>query len=121
MILKLIREPMGPERTFGVLFTDGYFQCFTMENTMKIIPSGIYSFIFYDSPKNKCVVPLLQSVPGRSTIEIHPANFESELEGCIAVGTSKNDTMLLNSKEAFNNLMLKIRNEKYNSIWIQDK
>lgn len=121
MILRLIREPQGTERTFGVLFVNGYYQCLTMENTLKIIPPGEYDIVFYDSPKNKMRVPLLNKVPNRDYIEIHPANFEFELEGCIAVGTNKTDTMLLNSKEAFNKLMGKIRDSKTNSIWIQDK
>ena len=108
MIIRLIREPSKPDTTFGVMFLDGFFQCLTLENSHKIIPSGQYNITFYDSPRNKCIVPLLNGVMNRSEIEIHPANFFSELEGCIAVGTSKNDTMLMNSRAAFDVLMGRI-------------
>lgn len=113
VLLRLIREPHGPERTFGVLFVDKYFQCLTMENTSKIVEAGEYTITLYNSPKNKRVVPLLMSVPNRSMIEIHPANFEIELEGCIAVGTDKTDSMLLNSQTAFGRLMTKMINGNY--------
>lgn len=108
MIIRLIREPSGPDCTFGVMFIDGFYQCLTLENTHKIIPAGEYDITFYDSPHNKTLVPLLMNVPGRSEIEIHIANFFSELEGCIAVGTIKDLTMLMNSQAAFGTLMAKL-------------
>lgn len=118
MKLKLIRESSGIDCTFGVLFVDGYYQCFTLENTHKIIPAGIYPTAFYNSPKNKRVVPLLLNVPGRSEIEIHIANYFTELEGCIAVGLSFDSKSLYQSTNAFVALMNKIQSSKDLSIEI---
>src|SRR5690348_7201859 len=108
MKLRLIREPSRPNTTFGVLFIDGFFECFTLENTSKIIPAGIYSIKLYDSPKFHRAVPQLQNVPNRSFIEMHPANFYTDLEGCIGVGEGMNATMLENSRDAFDKLMMKV-------------
>lgn len=118
--MRLIREPSTPNTTFGILFIDGYFQCFTLENTEKIIPAGTYPITFYDSPRNKCIVPLLNNVLGRSEIEMHVANWPTELEGCIAVGNDKDATMLLNSREAFQALMIKIGSATNIVIKIED-
>src|SRR6185503_16039490 len=87
----------------------GYYHSFTLENREKIIPKGKYEFELYDSPNNNRIVPLLKNVPNRSYIEIHIANEYDELLGCIAPGNIKTDSMILESKKAFDSLMLKIR------------
>lgn len=108
MVIRLIREPGGNDNTFGVMFLDGFYQAFTLENSRKIIPAGEYNIKFYNSPKNKRIVPLLQDVTNRTMIEIHPANFFHELEGCIAVGNGKTQHQLLESIGAFEKLINKI-------------
>lgn len=108
MKLNLIREPSNSDTTFGVLWVDDYFECFTLENSHKIIDPGTYQLVKYYSPHNKMDVPLLVQVPGRSEIEIHPANYYTELEGCIAVGTDISKPMLENSRNAFTQLMSKL-------------
>lgn len=105
MTLRLVRQPHTAVTTFGVLFVDGFFQCVTLENSLKIIPAGTYEFEYYNSPKHKKIVPLLKNVPNRSMIEIHIANWAYELQGCIAVGTKINETMLTESEAAFTKLM----------------
>ena len=112
MNLRLLREiPDGFQNQWGILLVDSKFQCYTLENLTKSIPVGKYKISFYQSPKNNRMVPLLNSVPNRSYIEIHIANYFYELEGCIAVGEYKTDKALMSSASAFNKLMLKIRNE----------
>jgi hypothetical protein len=32
------------------------------------------------------LIPRLHEVPGRTDIEIHPANYDTDLRGCIGVG-----------------------------------
>lgn len=117
--IRLIREPSDIDNTFGVLFIDGYYQCFTLENSHKLIPVGTYDITFYNSPKNLMVVPLLKEVPGRTMIEIHPANLYSELEGCIAPGTGKTNEQILNSRIAFYSIMDKIQKRVNNQITIE--
>jgi hypothetical protein len=112
MVIRVIRQPSGVDTTFGVMFIDGYFQCFTLENSHKIIPAGSYPISLYDSPHNRRVVPLLHNVPNRSEIEIHVANYYHDLEGCIGVGADMNDTQLVSSTVAFVELMSKIGNNQ---------
>ncbi len=49
------------------------------------IPVGTYVFNIYNSPKHGPTW-MTSNVPGRSYIEIHAANWPSELLGCIGVG-----------------------------------
>jgi hypothetical protein len=107
--LRLIRQPCNDNATFGVLFVNNFFECFTLERTDRIIPAGTYDLILYQSPRHKRLVPLLQKVPNRGMIEIHIANYPVELEGCIAVGNNFTTKMLMSSTKAFTALMSKIK------------
>lgn len=73
------------------------------------IPEGNYHFHLYPSPKFKRHVPLLDDVPGRKYIEIHPGNTLQDTLGCILVGTAstlKDGTPILkDSRKAFGKLM----------------
>lgn len=83
------------KETFGVLFDQrNNRMCFTIERPwldnqpqLSCIPAGTYLFYRFQSPHNGDVWRT-DSVPGRTAIEIHSANFASQLEGCIAVGSS---------------------------------
>lgn len=93
MSLTLERYIHGEKATIGRLLTEtGAMVCYTLELPKTGLPcriiEGIYRVAQYESPANKCRVWLLSGVPGRSFIEIHPANYPSELKGCIAPGTS---------------------------------
>lgn len=57
-----------------------------------------------DSAHFGMIVPGID-VPNRTDIEIHPANYPSQLLGCIAVGESIDGDALGNSKSAFGHLM----------------
>jgi hypothetical protein len=70
----------------GELFIQQQHAAFTLENLADAIPSGSYKIALYPSPSWRRIMPLLENVPGRTYIEIHPANLASELKGCIAVG-----------------------------------
>ena len=77
--------------TFGTLKTNGY-SCVTVEREwlnndpdVSCIPLGAYECSIYDSPKHGKVY-LVKNVPNRSMIEIHIANVQQELLGCIGLG-----------------------------------
>lgn len=79
--------------TIGELFIDGEFFCYTLERdwvdnkpSVSAVPLGVYRVDFTMSPRFKRKLYLLDAVPGRSGIRIHPANQQKELEGCIALG-----------------------------------
>lgn len=77
--------------------TDVLFQAKTLElpdllNQKRIscIPEGIYTCVKHTSPKfGDCV--WIQNVPNRDEILIHPANYKSDLLGCIGLGDAHID------------------------------
>lgn len=94
----LIRGPSTDEGTFSTLkFGDVEIRAIELpwrgnRPQVSCIPLGEYRCEIRYSPKHKMDVYGLQHVPGRSDIEIHPANFagdvekfmKAELLGCIA-------------------------------------
>lgn len=111
MKLTVTRMDTTDKGIFGHLTCDGdSFNCVTLENDEKEIPTGTYRVTLFDSPRFKYKVPLLHDVPGRSFIEIHPLNYESESQGCIGVGLSRRGFSLAESRSAFNALMKVLEN-----------
>lgn len=95
---------------------DNNHLCYTIElpwlnnHPMKsCIPAGTYTANSYFSPKHGFNVWRLAGVPDRSFIEIHPANFVSDLLGCVGVGDSQGQIngvpAVLNSQETFKMLL----------------
>lgn len=104
-LIRLKRLDYTDQGIFGHLEWDD-FDCVTLERDDTVIPPGTYKITLYDSPKFKRKVPLLH-VPGREFIEIHPANWEYQLEGCIAVGENREGFAIEHSRDAFNQMMSK--------------
>lgn len=84
------------DATIGVLSIDGVANPIwhTIEkpwrdNEVKVscIPEGEYQVVSYSSAKYPDAWEL-KDVDGRTYILIHPANWESQLQGCIAPGLS---------------------------------
>lgn len=103
--LKLIRQPTLKSTTFGDLFLDMAWFCFTLEPTIRerpgvdvsiwkvakvtAIPAGRYRLELYNSPRHGRETLQLVGVPGFSNVQIHVLNDDSETEGCIGVGEAK--------------------------------
>lgn len=88
----ILRGPSTEHGTFGQLIMAG-FTCVTLErpwlnnkSSVSSIPAGKYKCLWTYSPRFKKRVYLVDAVPGRSGIRIHPANLASQLNGCIALG-----------------------------------
>lgn len=80
------------------------------------IPRGTYKVILSVSPRFKKkrwaqkyggLVPEIVGVKGYSGVRIHPSNYASELEGCIAVGENKVKGGIINSVKWYEELMSK--------------
>lgn len=77
------------------------------------IPYGTYKVVITQSArftkmKRKPVfTPQLLNVKGFDGIRIHPANFASQLEGCIAPGLKFDEVlgMMKNSRDAYNEIL----------------
>ena len=112
MEIDLWRKIFSPKSTIGDMEINSLFECNTIEDfdrglmsTMPLeyikarklygvtcIPYGRYQIVIAKSQKRSLKsgkdvsVPFLIAVPAFTAIEIHPANFASELLGCIAPG-----------------------------------
>lgn len=110
MTYTLQRLSDSGNETFGSLLDeDDNHLCVTIERPWlgnhpdtSCIPEGTYDFYRFQSPHNGDVWRT-DSVPDRTAIEIHSANFAHQLEGCIAVGNAIGEIdgipAILNSKQ----------------------
>lgn len=94
--MKLYRREQTDRETLGHLCTDEErLVCVTLERPrldnrpmVSCIPAGTYTCRRRHSPHFNCDVFQIMDVPGRDFIEIHPANYVHELEGCVGLGRS---------------------------------
>lgn len=75
------------------------------ENWLPKIPPDSYVCTRYKSPHFGYEVFLINNVPGHDHCEIHIANWERQLDGCIALGESEQGDMLVNSAKVFKAFM----------------
>ena len=127
MKLLLKRTQCGKVSTLGELFVDGKPECFVLEDPDRqleinpdakvmhdtCIPRGTYQVIVTFSNRFKKELPLLVDVPGFAGVRIHPGNDNrTDSSGCLLPGTSfvseGEAFKVLNSREAFRRLFLKI-------------
>lgn len=115
MELFLTRYKTGPDGTFGSLSWNGK-SLVTLEKAWQdnepdksCVPAGTYELLINFSPHFDCPTPILLDVPCRTNIRIHPANWQTQLQGCIAVGEHEaainGRPGLADSNRAFNDLM----------------
>lgn len=94
---QLVRYKDSPVDTLGLLFFNGRFICYTLEDESRAvkvkgetrIPAGDYHVGLHDSPKftsrygHKMLHVL--NVPNFDYILFHPGNAETDTDGCILV------------------------------------
>ena len=131
MKLDVYRYSDNRESTLGLLFIDGCFECYTLEDEARSkkvfgetrIPSGSYTiklrtegghhsryahkFSFHKG------MLWLQDVPNFKWILIHIGNTDNDTAGCLLVGNSVNnntlgDGKIGNSTEAYINMYKKV-------------
>lgn len=84
----LIREKPDGIAVRGKLYQEnGEFICQTLENNKYLILPLIYRLSVTYSPKFKRPLPLVNDVPNRSGIRIHPGSKPEHSRGCILVKT----------------------------------
>jgi Family of unknown function (DUF5675) len=109
------RQEITSIATVGEFFVDGVHFCWTIERPLTTtdgspvaIPPGTYAIQMLFSPHFNMIVPHLINVPGRTEIEIHPANYPTDVKGCIGVGFIKEVNAVGHSQAAFHALMSKL-------------
>lgn len=109
-LVRVERKKTTADAYFGNVFIGEEFVCYSMERIAVAVPAGLYSARMELSPHFGFSTPHLD-VPGRTYIEIHPANFPAQLEGCIAVGEAIDGDALDNSRAAFDLVVSKLPQE----------
>jgi len=118
MHLRVIREPSTPGGTFGALYVDGVWLCWTLEDRLRegpkvpgdtAIPAGSYPVVLSMSARFRKTLPEVQNVPGFSGIRIHSGNTAQDTEGCLLVGQTRISTQICYSKQALEALMTKLQ------------
>lgn len=110
MKLQVIRTQFGRDATNGLLFIDGLFECYTLEDQYQevkvmhetCIPEGTYDIKFrtvggfherYKKRYGNSHYGMLhlQDVPGFTYILIHSGNTDEHTSGCLIVGETQQD------------------------------
>lgn len=92
---------VGP-RTFGHMYADGQFMCYTLEDAVRevpgqpvavwkikghtAIPSGRYRITLEHSPRFGPDTLTVHDVPGFTGVRMHAGNTEADTEGCPLLG-----------------------------------
>jgi len=118
MKLQVVRTQFGKDATNGLLFIDGIFECYTLEDqyqAVKVmhetcIPEGKYNIEFrktggfhakYSERYKNAHYGMLhiQDVPNFTYILIHTGNTDEHTSGCLIVGETQQDLEI--SKDGF--------------------
>lgn len=94
-MLTLIRDLRTENAVMGRLYFCGKMICYTLENTSKLIPCGLYSVQNSISPKFKRELPLIYNsttVKASRGIRIHRGNTAKDSQGCVLVGMDQHGT-----------------------------
>jgi len=142
MKIDVIRFQMGKDATNGLVFIDGKFECYSLEDEYRdvkvmhetCIPEGEYDIIYrtvggfhtkYSArygAEHKGML-WLQDVPGFTYILIHSGNTDQHTSGCLIVGETQTDLdrtkdgFIGNSGDAYKKMYKKVssaldKNEK---------
>ena len=140
MKLQVVRTQFGKDATNGMLFIDGVFECFTLEDqeqAVKVhsetaIPLGTYNVVLrqagkfdtrysakYGNTWHKGML-WIQDVPGFEWILIHTGNTDEHTAGCLLVGETQQDLdkgkdgFVGGSGDAYKKMYPKVRNALQN-------
>ena len=115
-MLTLVRYTRTDEAILGSLYLNGAFICYTLENSAKAIPCGMYTVQNSKSQKFKRELPLLHNakVPASRGIRIHRGNTFKDSQGCVLVGMGRDSdkSALTESTNAEVMVTMICRNEK---------
>ena len=135
MKLDVVRTQFGADATNGMLFIDGVFECYTLEDEYRdvkvmhetCIPEGEYEIKLrteggfhsrylkrYGADFHKGML-WLQDVPQFTWILIHTLNDSTQTSGCLGVGSAQQDLdldakgLITQSRDAYMRLYPKVR------------
>lgn len=109
MTLRVLRVDGTAFRTIGLLLVDGRFDCYTLEDALRLgpkvpgataIPPGTYQVVITPSARFGRDLPLLVNVPGFTGIRIHAGNTDADTDGCLLVGMGRTADAVTESRSA---------------------
>lgn len=117
MELKLERKWKTAAATIGELAIDNRFQCFVLEDTIRVtkvygqtaIAAGRYQVVITFSNRFKQEMPLLLNVPNFEGIRIHMGNTPEDTQGCLLLGESRGINFVGQSRVAYSKFLAKLR------------
>jgi hypothetical protein len=136
MKLQVVRTQFGIDATNGLLFIDGIFECFTLEDQYQevkvksetCIPEGTYDVVLrpeggfnkrylasYGPAFHKGML-WIKNVPGFEWILVHKGNNDEATGGCLLIGETQTDLdrgkdgFIGNSGDAYKKMYPKVRN-----------
>ncbi len=120
MRLSLQRQPSENEATIGVLYLNGTFQCWVLEDQVReipgvpvdqwkipgktAIPAGTYRVTVDFSNRFQRNMLHILDVPGFEGIRIHSGNTAADTDGCILVGNERVGSSIGASRDALKEL-----------------
>lgn len=122
MKLKVVRDYLTTDYTFGKLYVDNVYFCETLEDCDRhlenptndkvrgesAIPVGTYPLVIDMSVRFGRPMPHVLNVPRFEGIRIHSGNTSDDTEGCLLVGRVRGRDKLVDSRSAFMTLMARI-------------
>jgi len=115
MKLSLRRKWFTGKSTTGILYVDGAFFCYTLEDVVRpagekvygktAIPWGTYPLVVTFSDRFQKPLPLLIGVPNFVGVRIHSGNVAENTEGCILLGMTHSTDFVGNSRLALAKFM----------------
>jgi Steigviridae/Suoliviridae L,D-carboxypeptidase/transpeptidase len=123
LLLKRFEKSRNGKATIGLLFVDGKFFCYTLEDVVRpegapkvygetAIPEGTYPVNLRYSEHFKRIMPHVDNVPNFSGILLHWGNKDKDTDGCVLVGLqhTTGEDFIGSSLIAFNALFNTLRN-----------
>lgn len=111
MEVKVIRQEITKDSTFGQLYIDGKYMCETLEDLDRgkapkikhqtAIPVGTYNLVITMSPRFKRLMPLIENVPNFEGVRLHCGVNHTHTSGCLLVGMNRIDNSLTESRKAY--------------------
>lgn len=136
-MVRVIREPSLSGATLGVLFVDGHFRAFTLEDEIReragepvsawkipgqtAIPQGQYRMRLSWSPRFERLLPEVLAVPGFTGIRIHAGNRDRETAGCLLVGFQRAHAVIRESRPAVEALQeqIALAEQRDEPVWLR--
>ena len=116
MKLTLVRGSVQGEALPGKLYIDGRLWCLTLERSGVEILALWYTVSVTASPRFKRLLPVVNSVPGRSGIRFHVGTKPRHSSGCILVPTREEEDrlteLLLQTQQQHETIYLEIIDPK---------